>query len=94
LWILAYALATLPFLLAFGRFERGDASAVPYPAPLNMQLVGCAVSCLGLAMLALDGIGGSGWLGLRWVPLALPLLGSGMAGFGPFGRIGRLLGRH
>jgi hypothetical protein len=42
-------------------------------------------------MLALDGIGGSGWLGLRWVPLALPLFGAGLAGFGPIAWVGRRL---
>ncbi len=83
LWLAVYSLVTLPFLLLFARFERAGID------PGNrsrawLQLIGCSVACGGLAMLALEGIGGGGWLGLRWVPLALPLLGAGLAGFGPF----------
>jgi hypothetical protein len=88
-WLFVYALVTLPFLLVFGRFERPSSDTSMAAAPVGLQLVGCAVACAGLAMLALNGIGGSGWLGLRWVPLLLPLIGAGMAGFGPLGRLGR-----
>ena len=42
-----------------------------------------AIACAGLAYLALDGVGGDGWLGLRWIPLLLPFVGAGLAGFGP-----------
>ncbi len=93
LWIAAYALATLPFLLVFGRFERAGADTADVPAPVGLQLSGCAIACAGLAMLALDGVGGTGWLGLRWVALILPLGGAGLAGFGPLGSIGRSLNR-
>jgi hypothetical protein len=93
LWIATYALATLPFLLVFGRFERARIGGADRPAPIGLQLLGCVVACAGLAMLAMDGIGGQGWLGLRWVPLLLPLGGAGLAGFGPLGVIGRSLGR-
>jgi hypothetical protein len=44
-------------------------------------------------MLAMDGIGGDGWLGLRWIPLFLPLVGAGVAGFGPLAWAGRGLSR-
>ena len=56
------------------------------PAAVPRQLLGCAVACLGLAMLALDGVGGHGWLGLRWGPLLLPLAGAGIAGLLPWTR--------
>jgi fucose 4-O-acetylase-like acetyltransferase len=92
-WIAVYALATLPFLLVFGRFERAGGDASNRPASTGLQLLGCAVACAGLAMLAMNGIGGTGWLGLRWVPLLLPLIGAGLAGFGPLGGIGRNLTR-
>jgi len=51
------------------------------PAAVWRQLLGCVVACFGLALLALGGIGGEGWLGLRWVPLLLPLIGAGVAGY-------------
>jgi hypothetical protein len=73
----------LPFLLVFSRFERP--SSVAKAAAVWRQLLGCTVACAGLATLALGGVGGDGWLGLRWVPLLLPLVGAGLAGLGPFG---------
>jgi hypothetical protein len=91
LWILAYTVVCLPFLLVFARFERSEAGGANRPAATLLQLLGCVVACAGLAMLALDGVGGDGWLGLRWVPLMLPLIGAGLAGFGPLGGVGRLL---
>ena len=91
LWIISYAVVSLPFLLVFARFERPASGSLVRPAATWLQLLGCTVACAGLAMLALDGVGGEGWLGLRWVPLLLPLIGAGVAGFGPFGRLGRTL---
>jgi surface polysaccharide O-acyltransferase-like enzyme len=91
LWILLYTLATIPFLLIFGRFERSSTGGTQRPAAVWLQLLGCVVACAGLAMLALDGVGGDGWLGLRWIPLLMPLIGAGLAGFGPLAVIGRVL---
>ncbi len=87
LWLAAYALVTVPFLLVFSRFERPREDAARRPMPTWLQLAGAVVACSGLAMLALDGIGGDGWLGLRWGPLLLPLAGAGLAGFGPLSRL-------
>jgi hypothetical protein len=91
LWLLVYAVVTVPFLLAFGRFERPSTGRASRPAAVWLQLLGCIVACAGLAMLALDGVGGEGWLGLRWIPLLTPLVGAGLAGFGPLGFAGRSL---
>ena len=91
LWLLVYTFVTLPFLLVFGRFERPGAGSSRRSAAVWLQLLGCTISCAGLAMLALDGIGGDGWLGLRWIPLLTPLIGAGLAGFGPLGGVGRNL---
>jgi hypothetical protein len=89
LWIFVYALVTLPFLLVFGRFERPASGAPTRPAAVWLQLLGCTIACAGLAMLAMHGVGGDGWMGLRWIPLLTPLIGAGLAGFGPLGWVGR-----
>ncbi len=76
-WLLVYTLATLPFLLIFSRFERPATHSGS--APVWRQLFGVAITCLGLAMLAMGGIGGSDWLGLRWIPLLLVPAGFAIA---------------
>jgi hypothetical protein len=91
LWLFVYALVTLPFLLVFGRFERPSTGGDRQPAAVWLQLLGCTIACSGLAMLAFSGVGGDGWLGLRWIPLLTPLIGAGLAGIGPLGAVGRLL---
>jgi len=87
LWLLAFAAACLPFLLVFSRFERPEPGG--HAAAAWRQLLGCAVACAGLATLALSGVGGDGWFGLRWVPLLLPLVGAGLAGIGPVAWLAR-----
>ncbi len=89
LWLAAYTIVTVPFLLVFSRFERPSSDKDRRPAAVWLQLIGCGIACGGLAMLAIGGVGGEGWLGLRWVPLLLPLVGAGIAGFGPLGLVGR-----
>jgi len=85
-WLAMYSLVSVPLVLLFARFERPSAAAGP-PVPAWRQILGCLLACGGLATLALDGVGGAGWLGLRWVPLLLPFLGAGVAGFGPLGTL-------
>jgi hypothetical protein len=51
-------------------------------------LVGGAVLiCAGLALIALDGVAGTGWLGLRITVLLLPFAGAGLAGVNPFRKL-------
>jgi hypothetical protein len=45
------------------------------------------VVCAGLALLALAGIVGDQWLGLRLYVLCLPFLGAAIAGIQPFQKI-------
>jgi hypothetical protein len=83
-WLAVYLLALLPFALGFGRFERsaGVANALP-----DWRLVAGAIAiCAGLALLALDGVAGDSWLGLRIGVLLLPFIGAGLAGVNPFRR--------
>ncbi len=82
-WLMLYVLALMPLALAFGRFERGGAGR---PIMAWRPVVGAALVCGGLALLALDGIAGNGWFGLRLWVLALPFVGAALAGVSPFGR--------
>ena len=80
-WLLVYLLALLPFALGFGRFERGSAGKHIHP---SWRLVsGAILICAGLALLALDGVAGEGWLGLRSAVLLLPFAGAVLAGVNP-----------
>ncbi len=81
-WLAAYGLVTVPLVLVFARFETSTARPAGHPVAAWRLLAGSGVACWGLAMLALDGVGGDGWLGLRVVPLLLPFAGAGLAGFG------------
>ncbi len=82
-WLAIYLLTLTPLALMFGRFERGRAG-VPSTAAWRL-VVGAALVCAGLALLALGGIGGSGWLGLRLWVLLLPFVGAVLAGVLPVG---------
>jgi fucose 4-O-acetylase-like acetyltransferase len=83
-WIVVYLLALLPFALGFGRFERSAAGDRNHP-PWRL-VSGAMLICAGLALLALDGVAGDGWLGLRVVVLLLPFAGAVLAGVNPFRR--------
>lgn len=83
-WLLVYLLALLPFALGFGRFERGTSGSPLYP---SWRLVAGAIFiCAGLALLALDGVVGDDWFGLRLGALLLPFAGAVMAGVNPLRR--------
>jgi len=80
-WLLVYGLALLPFALGFGRFERSAGSARTLQ---DWRLVaGAILICAGLALLALDGVAGDGWLGLRVGALLLPFFGAALASVNP-----------
>ena len=78
-----FALATLPFISPFSRFERWVAAVPTQGLPLWRLLLGAAGLCAGLAFLAAGGVSGEGWLGVNVVAAALPVVGSEIAGFGP-----------
>ena len=73
-WVLALTLLLLPFMAAFGRFERPTARTTAAPGRWRL-LVGAVCFCLGIGLLALGGIGG-GFLGIRAGILALPFVGA------------------
>lgn len=83
-WIAVYLLALLPFALLFGRFERSAVGQTIYPP---WRLVASAIlACAGLALVALDGVAGGGFFGLRDGVLLLPFAGAVLAGINPFRR--------
>jgi hypothetical protein len=76
-----YILFLLPIALGFGRFER---SAAASPAYSTWRLVlGGVLVCAGLGLLALEGVAGEGWLGLRTWVLLLLFAGAVIAGINP-----------
>ncbi len=83
LWMGLYLLLLAPLALIFGVFERGGSGT---PAAAWRQIAGAVLVCGGLSFLALDGIGGGGWLGLRWWVVLLPIAGAALAGVNPLAR--------
>ncbi len=81
IWLGIYSLLLTGFVFLFGIFERGGKTGAP--ASAWRQIAGAALMCGGLSFLALDGIGGTGWLGLRWWVVLLPVAGALLAGVNP-----------
>ena len=82
-WVLVFAAGTLPFLLIFSEVERRISAGAGRPVPLYRLLLGAALLCGGLALLAAGGVGGEGPVGLDWLAVLLPVMGGKIAGFGP-----------
>jgi len=87
LWMALYAAVLVPFALGFGHFERGGGPAKELAA--WRLVVGGLVAGGGLALVALTGVAGDGWFGLRTWVLALPFVGAALAGVNPLARRGR-----
>ena len=82
-WVLVFAVATFPFLLVFTRVEALISNRPARRVPLWRLLAGASMLCAGLALLAGGGVAGPGLMGLDLVAIALPFVGSALAGFGP-----------
>ena len=82
-WLALYLVVLLMLVPLFARFERSRAGATP--AAAWRQIVGAAMMCVGIALLAKDGIVFEGWLALRTWIFLLPILGAGIAGVLPVG---------
>jgi len=83
-WLAANAVALIPLVVAFGRFERPRAAA-GVSAPAWRYVLGALMTATGLALLAAQGVGGYGSFGLNLWGLAPALLGVGLIA----SRIGR-----
>lgn len=78
--LFVFAIATLPFLLLFSRFER--ASNTEKQAVSVYRLYACCLlTSIGLGFLALNGIGGKEHWSVDFVALSLPFVGAILAGF-------------
>ncbi|MBW1882265.1 MAG: acyltransferase [Deltaproteobacteria bacterium] len=73
----------LPFVGIVAHFERPAAAILT--ASRRRLVPGAAMVCTGLALISEYGVVSAN--GLRLVPTLLPILGTGIAGFGPLGRI-------
>ncbi len=80
-WIAILLVALALFGLMFGRLERSAAGFGGIGA--WRLIVGSALVCGGLALVALDGVGGNGLLGIRVWVIALPFAGAALAGVNP-----------
>ena len=81
--MLVFGAALLPFVALVSRFERPAAAIAA--ASLRRLVSGAALVCVGLARVSEQGVVSAH--GLRLFPTVLPLLGTGLAGFGPLGRV-------
>lgn len=78
-WIVLLLAALLPFVAVFGRFERLARVRTGSPPPAWQSVAGAVAVCMGLAALALGGIGGAGPLGLRLGILTITFAGAAFA---------------
>lgn len=75
IWMAIYASGLAIFVPVFGRFEQTARKGAAASVPAWRAIAGALGVCVGVAMLALGGIGAEGALGLRIVPIALVLGG-------------------
>jgi peptidoglycan/LPS O-acetylase OafA/YrhL len=83
LWLALLLAALLAVLLLFGRFERLAGPRPGSALPVWRTCGGALLACTGLALLALDGIGGDGFLGIRWGVILLTFAGGALLGMYP-----------
>ena len=83
-WMGLFTLAWLPLMLGFHRFER----LAPHDRDLSKRrlVLGAALTCWGLFLVSGGGITSPGTLGIEMLPAMLPLVGAGLASFGPLRR--------
>lgn len=78
-YLAAFALCLLPIVILVQRFERPAARLVE--ASRRRLVAGASLVCVGLALVSDGGVATAS--GLRLLPALLPLVGTGLAGFGP-----------
>lgn len=83
-WMGLFLIAWFPLLLVFHRYER----ATPEVRSVSKRrlVLGAALTCWGLFLVSKGGITSPGTLGVYMLPALLPLIGAGLASFGPLAR--------
>ncbi len=79
IWIAIFIAVLIPFVLIFMRFEgasKTTAERLPGPA---VATFGALVTCGGLVMMALKGVGADTAIGVNWIALVLVVAGVGLA---------------
>ena len=85
LWMLAFCIGLIPLFALFVRFER----MAPETISLSRRrlVLGASLTCWGLFLVSNTGIMSPGTLGIKLLPAMLPVIGAGIASFGPFARV-------
>ncbi len=81
-WLAVLAVATIPVVLLFGRFERPDGDPRPEP-PVWQPVLAVVAACAGLGLLAVNGVADAD--GLKGFAIALPVLAVFAGGVGRLG---------
>lgn len=75
IWLALFTLVLIPFVLLFIRFEAGSRTkAEARPGPKRAML-GAVMTCAGLVVMAMNGLGAENGLGINWVATALVVVG-------------------
>ncbi|MEO1138724.1 MAG: acyltransferase [Pseudomonadota bacterium] len=75
LWLALFTAVLIPFVLIFVRFEAGSRTkAAQRPGPVQAML-GALMTCAGLVVMAMVGLGADNPLGVNWIAVALVVLG-------------------
>jgi hypothetical protein len=79
IWIVCFVVALIAFVVTFLRFEAAPSAAdAATPGPVR-AIVGALLTCTGLVMMALNGIGSESPIGVNWIALVLVLVGVALA---------------
>lgn len=81
LWMMAFGVMLAPLVSYAARFERPSSSVATVASGARL-VAGASLVCAGLGMLSVGGVVNAAG-GLRLLPAAMPLVGTGLAGFGP-----------
>jgi protein-S-isoprenylcysteine O-methyltransferase Ste14 len=79
IWLVVLAVATIPFVLVFGRFERPGTDDRPAP-PAWQPVTAVVLACVGLGVLAAYGIANGD--SINGIAVVLPILAVLIGGVG------------